>query len=119
VADLLDRLTTALTGRYTIERELGAGGMAVTAYVGDCREARDGSIRGSAGLSVKSPILAVGFSAPIPAHSGTCGPDDRMAGHVRAEDNEAAAWLALHPVVRQVPRIVSEENLTAMITDDK
>jgi len=34
VSDTLSRLTDALAGRYTLERELGAGGMA-TVYVGD------------------------------------------------------------------------------------
>jgi len=29
MANLLARLTCALAGRYTIERELGAGGMAI------------------------------------------------------------------------------------------
>ncbi len=32
MTDLLPRLTSALAGRYTIERELGAGGMA-TVYL--------------------------------------------------------------------------------------
>ena len=32
--DAVDRLSTALEGRYTIERELGEGGMA-TAYLAD------------------------------------------------------------------------------------
>jgi hypothetical protein len=30
MADLFDRLKSALADRYTIERELGAGGMAIT-----------------------------------------------------------------------------------------
>jgi hypothetical protein len=29
MADMLDRLQSALAGRYTIERELGRGGMAI------------------------------------------------------------------------------------------
>ncbi len=37
MTDLIERLTTALADRYTIERELGAGGMA-TVYL-----ARDGT----------------------------------------------------------------------------
>ncbi len=34
MADLLDRLQTALADRYAIERELGAGGMA-TVYLAE------------------------------------------------------------------------------------
>jgi len=34
MTDPMDRLTTALTGRYAIERELGAGGMA-TVYLAE------------------------------------------------------------------------------------
>jgi len=35
MTDVFDRLTSALPDRYTIERELGAGGMA-TVYLADC-----------------------------------------------------------------------------------
>jgi hypothetical protein len=39
VSPLTDRLTTALAGRYRIDRELGAGGMA-TVYLADDLGAR-------------------------------------------------------------------------------
>jgi eukaryotic-like serine/threonine-protein kinase len=40
VADLLTRLRTALTGRYTIERELGRGGMALVFLAHDLKHDR-------------------------------------------------------------------------------
>jgi len=40
VTDALDRLTAALADRYTIERELGAGGMATVYLVHDVRHDR-------------------------------------------------------------------------------
>src|SRR2546426_10487768 len=46
VADLLARLRAALVGRYTIERELGRGGMA-TVYLGrDLKHHRAVAIKG-------------------------------------------------------------------------
>jgi eukaryotic-like serine/threonine-protein kinase len=45
VAELLDRLTTALAGRYTIERELGAGGMATVYLAQDLRHHRRVAIK--------------------------------------------------------------------------
>ena len=40
MADPLDRLRTALAGRYTLERELGAGGMAVVYLARDLKHDR-------------------------------------------------------------------------------
>ncbi len=37
MSDMAERLNAALEGRYTIERELGEGGMA-TVYLADSRE---------------------------------------------------------------------------------
>ncbi len=52
MADILDRLKAALAGRYTIERELGAGGMA-TVYL-----AHDRKLNRAVALKVLSPELA-------------------------------------------------------------
>ncbi|MFI5208406.1 MAG: hypothetical protein ACHQX4_10380, partial [Gemmatimonadales bacterium] len=40
MTDAIGRLTTALEGRYTIERELGAGGMATVYLAHDVRHDR-------------------------------------------------------------------------------
>jgi Tol biopolymer transport system component/tRNA A-37 threonylcarbamoyl transferase component Bud32 len=45
VAELLDRLTTALADRYTIERELGAGGMATVYLAHDLKHDRRVAIK--------------------------------------------------------------------------
>jgi len=45
VAELLDRLTTALADRYTIERELGAGGMATVYLAQDLKHDRKVAIK--------------------------------------------------------------------------
>jgi serine/threonine-protein kinase len=45
VADLLDRLTTALASRYIIERELGAGGMATVYLAQDLKHDRRVAIK--------------------------------------------------------------------------
>jgi eukaryotic-like serine/threonine-protein kinase len=45
VAELLDRLTTALAGRYIIERELGAGGMATVYLAQDLKHDRRVAIK--------------------------------------------------------------------------
>ena len=47
--DLLDRLQTALAGRYAVEREIGHGGMAVVYLARDFRHDRDGRAQGAAG----------------------------------------------------------------------
>jgi tetratricopeptide (TPR) repeat protein len=52
VADLLDRLKTALQDRYTIERELGAGGMATVYLAEDIKHHRQ------VGIKVLRPDLA-------------------------------------------------------------
>jgi serine/threonine-protein kinase len=43
MADLLERLKNALADRYTIERELGSGGMATVYLAHDIRHVRAGS----------------------------------------------------------------------------
>jgi serine/threonine protein kinase len=45
VADVLDRLKTALQDRYTIDREIGAGGMAAVYLARDLRHDRDVAIK--------------------------------------------------------------------------
>jgi serine/threonine-protein kinase len=45
MSDLLDRLKTALADRYTIERELGAGGMATVYLAEDLKHARKVAIK--------------------------------------------------------------------------
>jgi tetratricopeptide (TPR) repeat protein len=45
VADLRDRLQVALRGRYTIERELGRGGMAIVFLARDHRHDRDVALK--------------------------------------------------------------------------
>jgi serine/threonine-protein kinase len=45
VDDYLDRLKTALSGRYTIERELGAGGMATVYLAHDIRHDRKVAVK--------------------------------------------------------------------------
>ena len=45
VAELLERLTTALADRYTIERELGAGGMATVYLAQDLKHDRKVAIK--------------------------------------------------------------------------
>ena len=45
MADLLDRLRTALAGRYTIERELGRGGMATVYLARDLKHHRSVAIK--------------------------------------------------------------------------
>src|SRR5204863_2024382 len=45
VPELLDRLITALADRYTIERELGAGGMATVYLAQDLKHARRVAIK--------------------------------------------------------------------------
>ncbi len=39
MTDFFDRLSTALSGRYAIERELGAGGMATVYLAHDVKHA--------------------------------------------------------------------------------
>ena len=43
--NVMERLTTALTDRYRIERELGAGGMATVYLAHDIKHERDVAIR--------------------------------------------------------------------------
>ena len=45
MADTLDRLKTALSGRYTIERELGAGGMATVHLAHDVKHDRKVAVK--------------------------------------------------------------------------
>ena len=52
MTDVLDRLTVALAGRYTVERELGAGGMATVYLAHDVRHNR------KVALKVLRPELA-------------------------------------------------------------
>ena len=42
---MIERLTTALTDRYRIERELGAGGMATVYLAHDIKHERDVAIK--------------------------------------------------------------------------
>ncbi|MEE8362053.1 MAG: hypothetical protein V3R71_07840, partial [Gemmatimonadales bacterium] len=53
----LDRLTTALSDRYTIERELGAGGMATVYLAHDIKHDRN------VALKVLRPDLAASLGA--------------------------------------------------------
>ena len=45
VEDLLERLKSALAGRYTVERELGRGGMATVYLAEDCKHARKVAVK--------------------------------------------------------------------------
>jgi len=45
LTDLADRLTAALAGRYRIERELGAGGMATVYLAEDLKHDRKVAIK--------------------------------------------------------------------------
>ncbi len=57
MAGILDRLTTALEGRYRIERELGAGGMATVYLAEDLKHHRQ------VGIKVLKPELAAVLGA--------------------------------------------------------
>ena len=57
MTEIIDRLTTALTDRYTIERELGAGGMATVYLAHDVRHDR------KVALKVLRPELAAVLGA--------------------------------------------------------
>ncbi len=82
----LDRLTAALAGRYTIERELGAGGMATVYLAHDVRHDR------KVALKVLRPELATSLGTdrflldrrlhyrPAPAVGSDVGPDRGIAG---------------------------------------
>ena len=54
MSDLLERLTTALEGRYAIERQIGAGGMATVYLAHDVRHERE------VALKVLRPELSLG-----------------------------------------------------------
>ena len=45
MSDIAERLQAALAGRYTIERELGAGGMATVYLAHDLKHDRDVAIK--------------------------------------------------------------------------
>ena len=45
MADQIDRLKTALSDRYTIERELGAGGMATVYLAQDLKHERQVAVK--------------------------------------------------------------------------
>ena len=45
MSDILDRLRTALSDRYTVERELGRGGMAVVYAAADLKHHRQVAIK--------------------------------------------------------------------------
>jgi eukaryotic-like serine/threonine-protein kinase len=55
--DPLDRLRTALAGRYAVEREIGRGGMAIVCLAHDLRHSRDVAIK------VLKPEFAMAVSA--------------------------------------------------------
>ena len=59
MSDQLDRLTAALSDRYTIERELGAGGMATVYLARDLKHDR------AVALKVLRPELAVELGVEI------------------------------------------------------
>jgi serine/threonine-protein kinase len=58
LTDLIERLRTAFTGRYTIERELGRGGMALVFLAHDLKHDRRVAIK------VLRPELAAALGAP-------------------------------------------------------
>jgi serine/threonine-protein kinase len=45
MSDVLDRLKVALADRYTVEREIGSGGMAVVYLARDLRHERDVAVK--------------------------------------------------------------------------
>ena len=57
MTDLLDRLKTALSNRYTIERELGSGGMATVYLAEDVKHHRKVAVK------VLRPELAAALGA--------------------------------------------------------
>ena len=70
MTDAIDRLTTALAGRYTIERELGAGGMARVYLARDLKHDRQ------VALKVLRAELAMALGPVLPraprATTGRC-----------------------------------------------
>ena len=58
MTEALERLTAALTDRYTIERELGAGGMATVYLAHDIKHDRKVAVK------VLRPELDAGFRQP-------------------------------------------------------
>ena len=45
VSDIIERLNTALTGRYTVEREVGSGGMATVFLAKDLKHDRQVALK--------------------------------------------------------------------------
>ncbi len=105
------RLSAALTGRYEIERELGAGGMATVYLANDLRHGRRVAVK-----VVRPELSAVtGSSAPGFAHPSRMGRigriswmssrPERMRGEGScAGDLTAARRLGQHGDLDKVPR---------------
>jgi len=52
--DVVERLATALQGRYTIERELGSGGMATVYLAEDLKNKRKVAVK-----VLRAPVLVI------------------------------------------------------------
>ena len=90
--DLLDRLKTALSDRYAIEDELGAGGMATVYLAEDLKHKRQVAIK------VLRPELAMTLGVDRFGESGTIRELHALTG-ISTDNIVNAALLVLHNTV--------------------
>ena len=67
MSDVLERLTAALSDRYAIERELGAGGMATVYLAEDLKHHRKVAVK------VVRPDLAAATTSSLPSAAAAGG----------------------------------------------
>jgi serine/threonine-protein kinase len=75
MTDSLDRLKTALADRYTIERELGSGGMATVYLAKDVNHGRQ------VGLKIMRPDLSAILGVEASTVRRTQGDSRQMLGY--------------------------------------